>query len=152
MRTKFTLILLFVVLITMSAFSQKIVWKPKKDTPKEVQAGYSTVLNDEIYLIGGQSTNRRFYTEIYKYNTSTDGWLQMANIPTGRINFVALTVEETIYAIGGDPFLNINEAYTNSTWQTKAPMPTGRQHIAGCELNGSIYIVGGLESWQARAS
>lgn len=147
MKRKLIITVLFFGIITTSTFSQKIVWKPKKETPKEVQAGYSVVLNDEIYLIGGQSTNNHFYTETYKYNSTTDSWLQLANIPTGRINFIAATIEETIYTIGGDPFLNKNEAFNNSTWQTKAPMPTGRQHIAGCELNGIIYVLGGLESW-----
>lgn len=147
MKIKLIFATLFLGLITISAFSQKIVWKPKKEIPIEVQAGNSVVLNDEIYLIGGQSTNTQFITETYKYNSTTDTWLELANIPTGKINFAAATIDETIYTIGGDPFSNKNEAFNNSIWQTKAPMPTGRQHVAGCELNGVVYVLGGLESW-----
>jgi N-acetylneuraminic acid mutarotase len=148
LKRKLLSTVLFFGLITVSAFSQKIVWKPKKEIPQAVQAGNSVVLDDEIYLIAGQFNNAQFYTETYKYNSTTDTWLELANVPSEKTNFAALTIDDTIYTIGGDPFSNKNEAFNNSTWQTKAPMTTARQHVAGCELNGIAYVLGGLESWE----
>lgn len=142
----FFLITVCLGLISINSFSQKIVWKQKKDVPYKVLAASSVVLNNEIYLVSG-NIDKKARKEAYKYNPVTDTWHKLADVLTPKWNFTAVAYDNKIFTIGGDPFLGKNEVLNNSTWQTLTPMLAGRQHVGGCEVNGKIYVLGGLESW-----
>lgn len=88
------------------------VWAPKK-----------------IYLFGGLPEHSLFGTNITQvYNPETDSWTSGASMPTSRFNFAVGVVNDTVYAIGGVPFFNLqgeaiaaNELYIPFGYQ--GPLP-----------------------------
>jgi N-acetylneuraminic acid mutarotase len=61
-----------------------------------------------IYLFGGLPAQSLFGTNITQvYNPETDSWTMGASMPTSRFNFAVGVVNDTVYAIGGTPFFNL---------------------------------------------
>ncbi len=158
MKTRFILATIFLGLITMSSFSQAIVWNPKAELPNQIYSGSAVTCQDTIYFIGGQkdigSGNYIASNMVFQYNLAMDEWVEKPSMPTARFNAAVASVDAKIYVIGGDSFLVNNEMYdpTTEAWQTLAPMPTARQHIKAAVLNSKIYIIGGLKSWSQVSS
>jgi len=80
-------------------------------------------------------------------------WVAKAPMPTARNGLGVASVNNIVYAIGGDVdfygcgMTGANEAYdpSTNTWATMAPMPTPRTMPSVAVLNGIIYVVGGSE-------
>jgi len=69
-------------------------------------------------------------------------------MPTARFELAAATVNNKIYAIGGDNATTVVatvEEYdpATNTWSTKSPMPTARRGLAAATANNKIYAIGG---------
>jgi N-acetylneuraminic acid mutarotase len=61
-----------------------------------------------IYLFGGLPEKSLFGTNITQvYNPETDSWTSGASMFTARFNFAVGVINDTIYAIGGTPFFNL---------------------------------------------
>jgi len=150
---KISFILVFVGLISMNSFSQKIVWNTKAELPNKYMSGSAVTCQEKIYFIVGQIDNGSGKSSasnlIYEYNLAMDEWIKKPIMPTARWNFATASIEGKIYVIGGDSFLDKNEMYnpTTESWQALAPLPTPRQHIKAAVIDNKIYIIGGLESW-----
>jgi N-acetylneuraminic acid mutarotase len=134
----------------------KIVWTPKTDLPIPLGQCSGETVNGKIYVMGGRSPAFPEYygTVNYEFNPDSNTWASKNNMPSGKTNFAIAAVNNKIYAIGGDPFSNIVEAYDPAVdaWAIKANMPTPRQHISCGVVNNKIYVVGGLTSWSAFTS
>ena len=128
--------------------SPSIEWKNLQNIPMGNFSGASCICDGDVYLIGGRKNvgDRGKYT--FQYNIETNQWQQKPDMPTGRWNLAVSAIDSIIYAIGGDSFLDKNEAYNihTQTWKTLAPMPTPRQHINSAVVDGKIYVIGGLIS------
>ena len=85
------------------------------------------------------------------YDPTLNQWTAVAPLPTPRDHLATVTINETLYAIGGRVRLNYREnlstveAYEAETnqWVTKADMPTPRSGIAAGVVNGWGYVFGG---------
>jgi N-acetylneuraminic acid mutarotase len=67
------------------------IWAPKK-----------------IYVLGGLPDRSLFGTNINQvYNPENDSWTLGASMPTSRFNFAVGVVNDTLYALGGAPFFNV---------------------------------------------
>jgi N-acetylneuraminic acid mutarotase len=61
-----------------------------------------------IYVIGGLPDGSLFGTNITQvYNPENDSWTLGASMPTSRFNFAVGVVDDTLYALGGASFANI---------------------------------------------
>jgi N-acetylneuraminic acid mutarotase len=61
-----------------------------------------------IYVFGGLPATSLFGTNLTQvYNPETDSWTLGASMPTSRFNFAVGVVNDTVYAIGGMPFFNL---------------------------------------------
>ncbi len=82
---------------------------------------------------------------------SSSPWELKANMPTPRSSLGVLTVNNKIYAIGGD---NSNKVEVfdpiNNLWTTKGNMPAPRGSFGIATVNGKIYIIGGGDSYSKR--
>ena len=88
------------------------------------------------------------YTGAFISNQSSVGWSAKASVPTARLFLAGATVNNVIYAIGGNDNTNnlvTNEAYdpSTNTWTTKAAMPTARGGLAAATVGNVIYAIGG---------
>jgi len=137
---------LSVIFLLFSALSQSITWTTKEPLP-EVRSGPGcAVINDTVYVIGGQSGSGNETTN-YVYDPVSDNWSTKSPMPTARRHLGCAVVNGKIYAIGG--FIaseaNIVEEYdpVADSWQTKTPMPTARYAFATAVVANKIYVIGG---------
>lgn len=146
------IVVIFILAASNTVNGQDIQWTQKNKLPKACRNGNATACNGKVYFMGGYSdlTPERFESSNYEYNPTTNSWTSKADMPTGRSNFAMVTINDKIYAIGGDPFSPQNEVYNPVTdsWKTLKPMPTPRQHINCAAVDGKIYIIGGLMNVQ----
>ena len=112
----------------------------------------TAVLNDRIYVFGGQSNldSINATSVTYEYNPAADTWTRKADMPTARSVASAAAVDGKIYVIGGaikqlNTRFQTVEMYdpATDTWQKKADMPTARWTHAASVVDGKIYVFGG---------
>jgi N-acetylneuraminic acid mutarotase len=130
-------------------------WTRKADMP--TARGYTStcVVNEKIYVIGGDAGLEPpdlCIPTVEVYDPVTDTWTRKADMPTRRFWFSTNVVDGIIYVIGGkpglgdgSPHLSTVEAYdpVTDTWTSKADMPTRRSFSSTCVVDGKIYVIGG---------
>ncbi len=116
----------------------------------------SVVLNNKIYIIGGQTSNsgNTGYVDsnrVDEYDPSTNTWTTKAPLNNGRYWYELVVYNGTIYCIGGRSntsakAISVVEKYDpkTNTWEVKNPMIEGRWCFAACISNNAIYAIGGL--------
>lgn len=111
-----------------------------------------TVLNGEIYAIGGSDENNNPLATVEAYNPVTKQWTIKAPLSVPRMFLGAATVNGKIYAFGGlnnanGQFFKVLEEYNpaSNTWTKKAKMPHGRENFGWGVINNKIYVVGGYD-------
>jgi N-acetylneuraminic acid mutarotase len=76
-------------------------------------------------------------------------WVKKKDMPTARGAHAVGTVNDKIYAIGGDNgqgYETTVEEYNTvtNTWTVKSPMSAKRGDFSGCAVNGKVYVTGGF--------
>jgi N-acetylneuraminic acid mutarotase len=126
------------------------VLKPRRPTYTEYAA--AAVVNNKIYVIGGQVNSSTMSDATEEYDPATNTWTTKANMPTARVDLAAASTGGKIYAIGGDSsastYINTVEEYDPATnsWTAKANMPTGRRQLGAAAVGGKIYAIGGRDA------
>lgn len=139
-------------------------WTRLKDIP--VATSHVANANDDryIYTVGGYPAGptgaQTFATNAaWRYDTTTDTWASLPNLPQARGSMATALVGRTLYAFGGSDASRIdrndhwalNLDNTAAGWVTKKPMPAGRNHFAAAAINGLIYSVGGQTKQDTQA-
>ena len=114
--------------------------------------GAATGADGRIYALGGFGpvSQAMGLATVEAYTPSTNTWVTLAPMPTGRGHVAAAASPDgRIYAIGGDngaaSFATV-EVYTPSTntWATSVSMPTARGSLGlATGPDGRLYAVGG---------
>ena len=122
-------------------------WTTASALPDILFSYASTILDNAIYLIAGNSGDTTNLTQIY--NPETDTWSNGTRIPQGVQAAAACTVSNTIYVVGGfvgfvSPvdYVQIYHLH-NDSWTLGKSLPTARYGIALAPINGAIYAIGG---------
>ena len=125
------------------------VWNTKAPMPTARVSAGAAVVNNLIYVIGGNDGTTGSSAIVEVYDPLSNTWSTKAPMPTGRGELGVAAVNGKIYAIGGynGSALNTVEEYDpiGNTWTTRAPMPTPRSAFSIEVINNKIYAVGG---WQ----
>ncbi|XP_015679936.1 kelch-like protein 22 [Protobothrops mucrosquamatus] len=108
------------------------------------------VLNNFVYLIGGDNNVRGFRAEsrCWRYDPRHNKWLQIQPLQQEHADLCVCMVDGAIYAVAGRNYredLREVEKYdpkTNS-WEYVAPLQREVYAHAGAELEGKIYITCG---------
>jgi N-acetylneuraminic acid mutarotase len=147
-------------------------WTEKSELPLHNNLGSTGFIalaacGNKIYVIGGLDL---FASEVYiiygeneVYDTASDSWSYMKQIPTTVAWYASSVVDDKIYIIGGfqshqNPdgsksvkFTNLVQIFNPKTnqWTQGASMPTNMAKLAGCATTGlmalkRIYVVGGI--------
>ena len=103
---------------------QREAWQSRAATPARPRANLPTprsgitagVINDWIYVIGGESENGTYNTN-EAYHPGTDQWRTMTPMPTARHGLGSAVVDGRLYVISGGPtpggsFSQVNEVFT----------------------------------------
>jgi len=128
-------------------------WSLRHPIPNFNMWGFSVaVLNNKVYLFGGDSSDPAKCNANYVYDPSNDTWTINAPMPTCRSAPAVAVWNGKIYVIGGsvtinnvETYLDTHEAFdpSTNTWETKAPLPTPRSSHRAEAVNNKIYVFGG---------
>jgi len=121
-------------------------WLKKADMPTARYGMSASVVDENIYVIGGW--NNAYLKTVEMYDTKLDRWETKASLPQGSLGVASVTVDGKIYAFGGwdgGPDPNILEEYdpVADKWTRKANMPTARNWASAAVVDGIIYAIGG---------
>jgi predicted amidohydrolase/N-acetylneuraminic acid mutarotase len=130
-------------------------WTQGKDMPTIASTSASCVLDDVLYVMGGNEdqAGSPALRAVWAYSAKTDSWSRKADLPAARhfLGQCAATVEGKIYLVGGSgpgipgPLVRPVAIYDPQadSWTHGAPMPTGRGNLAACAVDGIIYAIAG---------
>ncbi len=125
-----------------------LIGGPKASTLIPLARFGIAVLNNDIYILGGQTTGGVNVSSVEVYTGNT--WFWSTPMPHHLRDCAAVTIGGKIYVMGGytssgqvtsevmvfDPGLD--------SWSSAAPMPTARTGLAAAVLNNKIYAIGGF--------
>jgi N-acetylneuraminic acid mutarotase len=133
-------------------------WSPVADMPRRLtHAGVAVVGTDVCFAGGYIGTGNGFAqqfgtTEVWKYDSTTDTYSQMPDLPQARGGGALVAVGRELHFIGGNNSSRQDVAdhyvldldHPDAGWSTRASMPgTGRSHMGYVNLDDKIYLVGG---------
>ena len=135
-------------------------WELKTQLPTERVIFATAVVGNKIYLIGGTLYQNKAVRGPYgistveAYDTQTNTWQRVADMPTPRHGAKAAVVNNTIFVFGGwngpqnhalRKYPVSVEAYNprTDTWIPKQDMPVSRVEFGIGVVDGKIYIIGG---------
>ncbi len=133
---------------------EKDIWTRKKDLIYARSNHAVTVLEDKIYVFGGNENPTR--TEVY--DPQTDLWKELAEVPSPRmhINYSAVVSNGKIHVIGGiekrsdKEFIitdtNLEYDPATNTWAGRKPLPSPRQNAAIVSVGDTIYVISGTDA------
>ncbi len=153
MRTKKTTFVMCVLGVVATGLAQDHLWTTKSPLPVATSLHSASVLDGQIYIIGGTDTIYRvataYYATVRMYDPATDTWTQKADLSRGRGRSASAVVDGKIYALGGSPHgdsdFAIVEMYDpdTDTWTRKADLPRARCFLTASVVNSRIYVIGG---------
>jgi N-acetylneuraminic acid mutarotase len=130
-------------------------------------AGGAAIVGRELHFFGG--TNRVAGStadpdQPHHWVLNLDGgttWSPRADLPNPRNHLTGATVDDKIYAIGGQHNANENTGLQSdvhrfdtatNTWTKVASLPKARSHIVSVVRDGQIYILGGTNPGNTASS
>jgi N-acetylneuraminic acid mutarotase len=132
-------------------------WETKSPLPTARQYIQASVVNGEIYVVGGQiggvNPRARTTTTLNEvYNVENDSWTTKAPIPYGVLGYASAVYGGRIYVFGG-----VNVGFTeiydpmNDSWSMGKPMPTLVEYAGAAATTGvlaeeKIYLIGGMSN------
>ncbi|MCB0063078.1 MAG: S8 family serine peptidase [Caldilineaceae bacterium] len=129
--------------------------------PAEGASGAATLL----YALGGWRNAVPSFAYDYevattlnsRFNSCSNSWEPMADLPAPRAGMAVTTLNGEIYAIGGGSqryqyYLSIVESHNNlwryqpatDSWTELAPLPVSLVGATAAAFNGKIYLFGGM--------
>ena len=134
-------------------------WSELQAMPAGTERGSAAVgvRGTTIYLAGGMRTLtpgpgglHDTVATVTAYDTATDSWSQLPDLPEARDHVGGAVVGDTLHVLGGrdrgqdnvrDDVFALD--LTSRTWTELAPMPTPRGGIATAVVGTTIYTFGG---------
>ena len=134
------------IAIATAVFAQVGVWVEKQEMPTARYLMAATVIDGNIYVIGGW--NMDYLKTVEMYDPIRDAWLPKADISQKNLGVAAAAVNGKIYAIGGwngNILFSTVEEYDPATdkWTRRANMPTAKALVSAAVVDGIIYVIGG---------
>jgi len=80
------------------------VWEQKNDLPLMLFKPSSVVVNDQLFLLGGQAMINGVQDcsdKVFIYNEGEDNWIETTPLPAKNVFFGCCSIDEKIYVIGG---------------------------------------------------
>lgn len=120
----------------------------------------AAVVGTSLYVFGGEdeeawfSNTSRHYRQlaaVERYDTISNTWSRMEDMPTPRAGIAAIACAGLIYVVGGrvhDKVQPTAERFDAGIkrWDRLPPLRSARSGCAGASLRGSVYVVGGKGS------
>ena len=122
-------------------------WTSMAEVPFLAQQPAGAVVDGKIHYLGGgyPNTGSRL-NDHWVYDPSSDDWSQADTIPIPRAIHEAVSINDQLYVLGGQPDKLRSERYdpSDSTWTLLNDLPDQNfWYAATVELNNTIYRFGG---------
>jgi len=120
--------------------------------PQYIASAQVVTVRNFLYVLGGMDNKELSSNKVYRYDTLTKNWLEMAPMNLARANHAAVAVQHNIIVIGGFPGVNIKpiesvEKYDigENKWITVKDFPHLICGSAACEYKNNVYVSGGYD-------
>jgi len=159
---KLVLLIFFVLFALENAHSQSAFWTTGSTlgfTPR--YALCSAVVNDKIYVIGGENSTGGFCNTLEVYDPTSDTWIspQTTGYFSPHFAATASVVDGKIYVFGGGAgLLTFNDSVSvfdpsTNIWSTIDPGEgqtfTERWGLTSAAIGSNIYVIGGAIGYAA---
>ena len=136
-------------------------WCPSINTPCCDFA--MTVLNDQLIIAGGATTNDVVLNDISVLDPQTNQWKPYNKMPNARYNAVAIGYHSMLIIVGGVMptkgwFKKLSGGYwnvqsttelldtTSGCWHTCGNIPSPHTQLKAAIINDTLYVLGGADS------
>ncbi|XP_065570128.1 kelch-like protein diablo [Artemia franciscana] len=104
--------------------------------------------SNHLYLCGGEFPDGSASSLLWRYDSATDSWHDLAQMSTPRSELGVAMLDGYLYAVGGwqgCQRLKTVERYdpTSNTWELVTPMKTPLTGPAVVAYDGYLYVIGG---------
>ncbi len=130
-----------------ATFEEK--WIQKPSAPIACEYASSVVIDNKIYVFGGETQSDKLSSDLWVYDLETNTWRQKANGPIYRLGQTAVNINGKMYVFGGrggagDYYQDLWEYDpTTEKWTKKADAPGVRFLHTSVVFNGKMYVFGG---------
>lgn len=112
----------------------------------------AAVLEDHIYVVGGQGSKGSVLSSVEKYNPRTNTWHLVCPLSSPRYATALSAHQGFLYAVGGfcedvkSPVMANVECYDpqQDRWFQRNPLRSARCHASLAEAQGRLFIFGGM--------
>ncbi|MFC7000010.1 Kelch repeat-containing protein [Rufibacter roseus] len=116
------------------------------NNPHPARSSGSAVLGNKIYIFGGRSASSTFSNKLLSYDTSTDTWTVLADMPVAK-ETAGEIVNGKLYVIGGfnetsSNQVNIYDIESNTWSNTSITLPVSISAHATTVVGNNIWIIG----------
>ena len=125
-------------------------WQDVQNIHKEREGHVAVILNDHIYVIGGQENEYELTKKIEWYQESEDKWIEeKEKCPFPRVAQFGASIADVFYMFGGYYFGMSKDGYKwNNTamhraWENLSPLSQARAYGATVIKGDSIFLIGG---------
>jgi N-acetylneuraminic acid mutarotase len=132
-------------------FATKI-WK-KESSMSVPRARFGVaLLNDEIYIVGGENSRSHVLSTMEAYRPATQTWEKKTNIPQACNRMATLVLDNTIYVLGGENAagnaLKSVWYYDGraKNWKAGEPMQVARKNFSAVVFDDQIMALGGWKN------
>ncbi|XP_045169346.2 uncharacterized protein LOC123532063 [Mercenaria mercenaria] len=128
-------------------------WSLRSRLPVPVHYSGVALLDGCLYVIGGQLPKDHGFVPIkdcYRYDVVNDKWERTASLRTARCRHATVTLNRTIYVIGGEDCIGMScktmETYDpiSNSWGFAGPMHEARVGAAAAAHRGRLFVAGGM--------
>jgi N-acetylneuraminic acid mutarotase len=124
-------------------------WSKAELMPSRRTAGVAVVLDEFIYIVGGEGVSDLSKMNLLRYDPANDTWAELAVPNEIRDHVAAVAYDGQIWAIGGraigqEDFASV-EIYdpATDTWTEGPELNIGRAGFGATVIEDKIYVAGG---------
>ncbi len=115
-------------------------WVLKGELPKKNYAFGTAVIDNRIYIVGGEAS------VLEEYDPQANEWIEKSGPNIYYQDAGTIAVNGRIYAFSGarTPLVSVYDPKTDA-WTLKSPIITSRIHIFPVAIDGLIYAINGIK-------
>eukprot|EP00923_Selenidium_pygospionis_P004328 GHVN01006913.1.p1 GENE.GHVN01006913.1~~GHVN01006913.1.p1 ORF type:complete len:739 (-),score=136.93 GHVN01006913.1:59-2275(-) len=130
-------------------------WRPCRPLTTERAYFGGSVLNNRLFVYGGQNLDYKALCEVEVYDCLRDTWMPGASLNVPRRNTCGAVLGERVFAVGGfdgSSILSSVEVYDPrmKNWMEVAPMTTPRSSAMCCTQDDKVLVLGGTRGDRLR--
>lgn len=151
---KLALVLLILLAFTLNgslqgAMAQTRNWQLRTPMPTARTGVSAVILNNKVYVMGGQDGSGNALNVVEIYNPPTNEWETGPSLRSARYNAAAVVYNGDIVLMGGNDTLGTAlkkvEVFdlSENRWESFDNMENEREGLAAVVLEGKLYVMGG---------